>query len=105
MPQNTVAFPNAMASQQQQMATQSQFLSFLEASTRAMPLRELRSAELNLSRSNPFQRKTIANLPGGDQTFQTALYIETTFAQQDKDLSEIDKAMKELEKETSELRN
>jgi len=44
------------------------------------------------------------SLPGREQTYQVALHIENTLNQQEKDLSEIDKAMKELGKETAFLR-
>ena len=47
----------------------------------------------------------MGNLPGQEQTYQVAKKIDETMTQQEKDLNEIDKAMKDLEVETKNLKS
>ena len=58
-----------------------------------------------LPRANPFNKKTMASLPGEAATLQAALTIEKTLNEQEHDLSEVAKAMKELASEADSLRD
>lgn len=58
-----------------------------------------------LPRSNPFNKKTMGNLPGEAITLQVAQGIEKTLNDQEHDLSEVAKAMKELAGEADSLRD